>query len=200
MDTIKVYYMKTAAVKGREEYLYSVLPKSRALKAQRYIKEGDRLLSLAAGCLIYRVIGDFFIDEYGKPRSQNAFFGVSHSGEIAVLAVGNGREIGIDIECLQKGKDYDELAKYVFGDAELEIYRRGESFPALFTAKESLAKAEGRGIGKDVKAIPALPLNGEVGYKNKNYYRHSLEIEGYYGSVTREKEDFTIETEEVYDV
>ena len=194
MNVVKVYFLNMRQVKGREEYLYSVLPSSRVERAKRYAKETDRLLSLAAGYLINRVIGGVFVDEFGKPRSENAFFSLSHSGELAALAVSESREVGIDIEKMRGDKDYDALAKFALNDIELESYKSGEHFLKLFTAKESLSKAEGRGLRNDVKTIPALPIDGAVDYENKTYYRHSLNVDGYFASVTQEGEDFIIET------
>ena len=197
MNIVKVYFLNIEKLKGRKEFLYSVLPESRIEKAKRYAKETDRLLSLAAGYLINRVIGGFFVDEFGKPRSEHAFFSLSHSGELAALSLSETREIGIDIEKMRSDKDYDALAKFALNEKELESYKSCEHFLKLFTAKESLAKAEGRGLKSDVKTIPSLPVGGAVDYEDKTYYRHSLDVNGYFASVTQEGEDFIIET---YDI
>ena len=198
MKTVNVYFMNTAAARGKEEYLVSVLPKDRVEKAGRFINESDRLLSLCAGYLICRAVGDHYVDEFGKPRAGGRFFSVSHSGEIAAIAVCDDQNVGIDVEKARTDDDEAALAECCFDERENAEYAGGAPFLALFTAKESLSKAEGQGLQNDLKTIPALPLNGKVGYKGKKYYRHTCVIDGYFASVSLEKEDFIIKTEEVY--
>ena len=195
MKKIKVYLLNIAAVKGREEYLCSLLPKERVLKAQRFVVSRAAALSLGAGYLVYRYIGGYFTDEFGKPRSEDRFFNLSHSGDYAALAVCEESEIGVDIE---ESEDKDEkLVNYCLCDEEKAEYAAGTEFVSLFVAKESLSKAEGRGLISDIKSIPALPLNGRVEYAGKTYYRHAFTFDGYRGSVTVEGEDFIVETEEI---
>jgi len=197
VERVKVYVLDIHSIEGREEGLRRVLPRARVEKAGRFVKVEDRLLSLAAGYLAYRYVGDYIPDECGKPRAEGVWFSLSHSGEYAALAVAP-REVGLDIERAKADKDYDALAAYCFGKEEREAYDGGTAFLALFTAKESLAKAEGKGLSADIKTIPACPLDGQVTYQNKVYYRHALVYNGYYVSVTMENADFTIETEETY--
>jgi len=196
MKTVNVRFMKTSAARGKEEYLFSVLPEDRVEKARKYVRENDRLLSLCAGYLVYRFVGEYAVDAYGKPRSDRLFFSLSHSGDLVGLAVCEDREVGLDIEKRDGERDEDALAAYCFSDEELEEYRRDGDFLSLFTSKESLSKAEGRGLG-DVKNIPALPLDGAVGYCGKTYHRHSLGVSGFSVSVALEGDDFAIETNEI---
>ena len=196
METVKVFFLNIDSLYGKEEYLFSVLPTSRINKANGFVNLKDRLLSLAAGYLLYRYIGDCFVDEFGKPRSRNAFFSIAHSEKLAVLAVSKEHEIGIDIEKIRNGED-DTVIGACLNESELKS-RAGENPLALFVAKESLAKADGCGLREDVKNIPAFPLDGEVVYKDKKYIRHTLNFEGYVTSVTLEGKDFVIKTEESY--
>ncbi|MBQ7444368.1 MAG: 4'-phosphopantetheinyl transferase superfamily protein [Clostridia bacterium] len=199
METLKVYYIKTDVLKGKEGHLYSVLPEERGEKAKRYAKEDDRLLSLAAGYLAGKVVGRYFKDENGKPRADGVHFSLAHSGDIAVIAVNEHRDVGVDAE-ISQDKNFDDIANYALGEDELEAYRSGVSFLPLFTAKESLSKAEGRGLRNRTRDIPALPLDGAVEYKGKTYYRHTLEIPGYYASAVLEGEDFLAEIEELTEI
>ena len=197
MERVKVYLLHIHSIEGKEEHLKGVLPASRVEKAKRFVRAEDRLLSLAAGYLVHRHVGDYYVDEWGKPKADGVCFNLSHSGEYAALAVAP-REVGLDIERAKSDKDYDALAAFCFGQDELEAYRRGTPFLALFTAKESLSKADGRGLSADIKTIPAMPVDGAVTYQAKSYYRHALEYNGYYVSVTMESADFEIISEETY--
>ena len=194
MESVTVYFIDIDSVKDKEEYLYSVLPPSRTEKAKRFAFYQDKALSLAAGYLVYRVIGGYFVDPCGKPRAENVYFSISHSGQFAALAVSEKSEIGLDIEAL-RDKDTEALARHCLNDGELLSYRAGTEFLSLFTAKESLAKADGAGLTVEMKSIPALPMDGAVKYKGKNYFRHTFLWAGYFTSVTKEGEDFSIKTE-----
>ena len=198
METVKVYWLHIDSIKGKEDRIFSLLPSFRVEKAKRFVQESDRLLSLAAGYLLYRFVGEYTVDTLGKPRAEKCRFSLSHSGEYAALAVSFGTEIGLDVEKLVESKENDALARYCLSDNEWNEYRQGVGFLTLFTAKESLVKAEGTGITDVIKAIPALPLDGTVEYNGKSYYRHAIKRDGYVASVTMEKEDFVIETEEIY--
>lgn len=197
MKELTVYCLSASAVKGKEEYLFSVLPAERVQKARRYFYERDRLLSLAAGYLIYRLAGEAYADEAGKLRSDKLFFSVSHSEDLAALAVSEDREVGLDIEKPRSDDGKDRLAAFCFSEEEFLHYRENGGFLALFTAKESLVKAEGHGLVFDVKTVPALPADGKVEYREKEYFRHSFDVNGYVGSVTQEGEDFRVKTEEI---
>ncbi|MCR5695006.1 MAG: 4'-phosphopantetheinyl transferase superfamily protein [Clostridia bacterium] len=200
MKKAEIYLINTRTVKEKEEYIRSFLPEDRVEKADRYARESDRLLSLGAGYLVYRFVGECYVDDRGKPGSDRLFFSISHSGELAALAVTPEGEIGIDIEEASQDRDFEALAEFAFGDEELESFKKGEHFLRIFTAKESLAKAEGSGLRNKTKLIPALPLDGTAVYKNKTYFRHTLDVDGYFGSVTLEGDDFLMITEVISDL
>lgn len=197
MQTIYVYLLHTAQVEGKEAAVGALLPEERLVKANRYAFEKDRRLSLAAGYLVRRYVGDYTVDEHGKPKSERVWFNLSHSGDLAALAVSNRGEVGIDVESISADRDQESLAAYCLSEGEYNAYRDGQAFLALFTAKESLAKAEGTGLVHDVKSIPALPVDGRVEYRGKPYYRHLLQMEGYHGSVSAEGEDYVLSVQEV---
>ena len=73
-------------------------------------------------------------------------------------------------------------------------------FLDFFVAKESLSKAYGTGLALGIKEIPALPFDGKVRYKEKTFFRHKMRIEGYFGSVSLENDDFSIEYEEIKEI
>ena len=82
-------------------------------------------------------------------------FNVSHSGGIALLAVGRGREIGVDVERARGGKL--RLAERFFSDDEVGRLRelaedeQVNAFYRCWTRKEAFVKARGEGL--------SLPLN-----------------------------------------
>jgi len=87
-------------------------------------------------------------------RDQFAILGfnLSHAENILALAVAFNREVGIDIEIAQPGGEFLEVAEDFFAPEECNQLRalpRSESamaFDQLWTRKEALAKASGRGV------------------------------------------------------
>ena len=192
MDTVKLYLLDVGLVARNESAVSAYIDGDRLKKASRYVKGNDRLLSLGGGYLIKKFVGETYIDERGKPRSETAFFNISHSGGVVGLALLKARDIGLDIECEKEIRE--ELVKYSLSFKEYEKYLGGEPFLSQFVAKESLAKAEGGGISNELKIIPALPLNGEVVYLGKRYARRTFVEKDLFISVSVEGGEFKLET------
>jgi 4'-phosphopantetheinyl transferase len=95
---------------------------------------------------------------HGKPSLSDGLlqpelhFNLSHSGEMALLAVVKRREVGIDIETLRPNLDAGKLANQFFSPAEkaeletLPSDRRLASFFSGWTRKEAYLKARGEGM------------------------------------------------------
>jgi 4'-phosphopantetheinyl transferase len=95
------------------------------------------------------------IREKGKPFLQNSSlrFNLSHSHEIAMLAITCDTDIGVDIEYSKKMSNFLDIAKKFFHPEEyrqlIDIQRPVEQrdyFYLLWTVKEALLKATGEGI------------------------------------------------------
>lgn len=195
MDTVKVCFIDVEFVEKNKSAITDFIDKERLKKAERYIDEKDRLLSLGGSYLIKKYVGDIYIDDNKKPRSKSVFFNVSHSGGKAAIAVSAAGEVGLDIE--KDAPVKRNLVEYCLSDAELESFNGGQPFLKFFVAKESLAKADGRGIKSDIKLIPALPFDGETYYDGKRYFRRSVATDGYFVSVTLKDKDFEISYETI---
>ena len=107
------------------------------------------------------------------------------------LAISNKREIGLDLEAIREPKH--GLISYACSEEEQKYVRDGRTFFEIWTAKESLVKASGRGIDRAAKSIPALPLSGLKQYLDEDYYSVSISFGNYVFSVTlKGKEGFSI--------
>ncbi len=90
--------------------------------------------------------------EPADPRLRLGF-NLSHSRGRALLALGAGRELGVDLEQVRAGIDTATIAaSYFFGTERaaidaLEPDRRAEAFFRFWVAKEAVLKAEGVGLG-----------------------------------------------------
>ena len=147
----------------------ALLPPDRQNKIVRYRFEKDKLLSLAAGLLIRRAIGEspIFFGEHDKPYVESdVFFSVSHSGRVAVIATDDA-EVGLDIEQLPDESRL-KIADRFYHPRE-RAYVKGSQDPCrafceIWTRKEAVLKMTGEGISTDLTAFDttALPLSAQL--------------------------------------
>src|SRR5215212_5287879 len=100
------------------------LPSSDLRRAER---EGARWAAARAG--LREVLAGYLDEEPAslrirdedKPRLEPASplrFNLSHSGDVAVVAVATEREVGVDVERIERDRDVARLAKRMFLSAE----------------------------------------------------------------------------------
>jgi len=104
----------------------------------------------------------------GKPRLADAGhrlgFNVSHSGDLALICIAEGVEVGVDLEALRPVPGAVEIAQRRFAPAEARFVEEGEAaevdrrFLTCWTRKEALAKATGAGLSFDLRSF-AVPLD-----------------------------------------
>jgi 4'-phosphopantetheinyl transferase len=116
----------------------------------------------------------FVYGPYGKPslapelRRGAVHFNLSHSGELALIAVTTGRDLGIDVERVHAAPDFVSVVNHFFSPQERERLlnlpgrERVAAFFRFWTRKEAVLKGLGRGIaspldGLDVSSPSALP-------------------------------------------
>lgn len=106
--------------------------------------------------------------EHGKPflRQPAPHFNVSHSGELALLAISPRVELGVDLERINAKRRTDQIADRYFSAAEVAGYRaidddeeRLRTFFRLWSCKEAYIKAIGLGLaaGLDTFDIDLAP-------------------------------------------
>ena len=147
----------------------ALLPPERQAKIARYRFEKDKLLSLAAGLLIRRAIGEspIIFGEHGKPYAENGVcFSVSHSGSIAAIAV-DAVEVGLDVEQIPDESRL-KIADRFYHPGEREYVRKAKdqcrAFCEIWTRKEAVLKMTGEGISTDLTAFDtsSLPLSDQL--------------------------------------
>lgn len=110
-----------------------------------------RYLNLPAATLV------FGQTEYGKPfltnlEADGLLFNMSHSGDVAVIAVAREREVGVDVEFMRADFATSEVAENFFSVAEiytlsgLDPHERTRAFFDCWTRKEAYVKARGEGL------------------------------------------------------
>ena len=148
--------------------LAALLSTEEQTRAARFVFERDRQrFTLSHGLLrliLARYVGDaagqlqFETGAHGKPAllrrsgtGQPIEFSLSHSGQYALVAVANGRAVGVDIEVCRPDVDALKLAQRFFapGESQRIAQAHGEEQPRMFyrywTGKEAYLK--GRGVG-----------------------------------------------------
>ena len=123
--------------------------------ADRYLSAHGALRLILAGALECNPHALSFGERSkGKPYLEGTplEFNLSHSGNVALVAVSPVRQVGVDVEQLRPLADFDSLAAHVCNEAELTsimglaLADRERAFLALWTRKEALAKGTGEGI------------------------------------------------------
>jgi 4'-phosphopantetheinyl transferase len=102
---------------------------------------------------------------YGKPalagehESSTLRFNMSHSQDLALLAVTSDRDIGVDVEYIRTDFASADIARHFFSRAEVEAFdalpetERVAAFFRCWTRKEAFIKATGRGLSHPLDAF-----------------------------------------------
>jgi 4'-phosphopantetheinyl transferase len=116
----------------------------------------------------------FGCNAFGKPFLVQALnagrlqFNVSHSGDIVLVAVTTGRQIGVDVERIRDDVEIDGIAEGFLSLREqadlaaLPLHERYDAFFRCWSRKEAFIKARGEGLSLpldrfDVSVGPGEP-------------------------------------------
>jgi 4'-phosphopantetheinyl transferase len=117
-------------------------------------------------CFCYSPEGKPSLD--GLHASSRVKFNVSHSEGVAVFAVTQDREIGVDVERVRFDFDLDSITERFFSVAEQQTFMaipasdKPKAFFNCWTRKEAFLKAKGGGLSLpldqfDVSLLPGQP-------------------------------------------
>lgn len=110
---------------------------------------------------------------YGKPaldgvhRSSRLRFNMSHSHGVALCALTDSREIGVDVEYIRADFTSEEIARHFFSPLEVETLsalppeERVTAFFRCWTRKEAYIKATGRGLSQPLDGFDVALAPGE---------------------------------------
>lgn len=104
----------------------------------------------AALTIAYQPSGKPYLD--ARRWQTDVRFNVSHSGSWVVIALTRAREVGVDIEAMERVADWQLLAGRVFSPGELSGLlalpepQQREAFYQGWTCKEAYLKATGEGL------------------------------------------------------
>jgi 4'-phosphopantetheinyl transferase len=125
----------------------------------RYLQERPTAVALRLG-------------EHGKPelaeRRERLSFNLSHAGGLALVAVAVGREVGLDVEAIEAGRDLLALAERGLEPAAAAAVRaaapgaRAAVFYEEWVRHEALVKCLGGGLGSPLPREPVTVSTLEI--------------------------------------
>lgn len=157
-------FSETAAL-----HLVKTLPEPEQLTFHSKVKPLARFQYLFGRLLIRRMYQEYSpgtpfsiaLDPYGKPYIAGQLqmgISIAHSGQMVVAAMNPDGPVGLDVELVRPIR-WEHFREY-FLDAEWHfIHQQTDPLAAFFdlwTRKEAIAKADGRGIGLDFQSLDIL--------------------------------------------
>lgn len=154
--------------------LYEGLTGEERNRSARLRYERDRQRFIVAHGVLRDLLGQylgtppgplrFVSNAFGKPALSPEFggrlrFNLSHSADLALIAIAADADIGVDLEYIRASPEYADIARQFFSAPEVDDLNRlpthlyAEAFLSCWTKKEACAKASGAGL-----AVP--PVRG----------------------------------------
>lgn len=171
-----------SAIEGDDEASSSALLDDDELaRASRFRFERDRVRFVHRHAFVRRVLAHYLgiapaeiairRTPLGRPEldpRSGISFSVSHADELAVVAVARGCRVGVDVERLRPLDDALEVAETMFAEPEVALLRsvpqssRAYTFLELWTRKESVVKAVGRGLSAGLDGFSVVEGDGRL--------------------------------------
>jgi 4'-phosphopantetheinyl transferase len=150
----------------RAERLPAGLARDRFIAGRLFLRNTIAAFLYMRACEVSLVEGD-----WGKPRlsgETGLSFNLSHSADLAILAICSGFEVGVDLEKIDTGIPCLKLARLFFSPREfrelmtLADEEQRDAFFRCWTRKEAYLKGCGRGFSLpadsfDVSLLPGSP-------------------------------------------
>ena len=197
----------------------ATLSRDERTRASRFVFARDRDRFIAGRGILRSILSqytgrpeaalEFLYEPAGKPRldlldsDPPIRFNVSHSQHVAVYAVSERRELGIDVEAIRPDVIGEDIAERFFSSKELAELRslppeqQQEGFFLCWTRKEAYVKALGAGLGIsldsfDVALTPGMPEELVSADSSRWMLRSFQPAEGYAGAIVAEGKDWSI--------
>lgn len=164
-----------AADKDCYRRLYEGASPERKKRADRYLRQEDRLRCVTAHALLKRVLGspEFQVGqkENGKPYikdREDFHYNLSHSGRYVVIAWG-GAEVGVDVQQQDAAVNMEAIAgRFFTADEQAYIGTDLLRFYEIWTKKESYLKYTGKGLQTDLRSFSTLIPDHKIRYHHRH--------------------------------
>jgi 4'-phosphopantetheinyl transferase len=166
-DQVKVWYRELSCDALDLPVLFEILSLDERERAQRFqapkakyefvLTRGTLRMLLGSALGKHPNAVRFEYSDHGKPalgasEHSDLRFSVSHAEGIALFAFARSREVGVDIEFVERSGDLNAIAERFFSAREKETLRElsgsdsREAFFRCWTRKEAYIKARGEGL------------------------------------------------------
>jgi 4'-phosphopantetheinyl transferase len=205
--------------------LVTTLAHDERARAERFHFHRDRDRFIVARGTLRAILGGylgiepaalrFSYSDHGKPSLSTAHrtmlrFNISHSNELALFAITEMRELGVDLEWIRHDVADDRIAERFFSAEEVGVLRalpkeiQSEAFFNCWTRKEAYIKAIGEGLSMPLSRFvvslapgePAALLSANGSNKDTEVSRWSFRDlnlgKGYKGAVIAEGRDWEL--------
>lgn len=154
------------------------LPTPERERAASFLREEPSRRWVAARWALRRVLEGYLgepaaaieleLGDNGKPRLPEGAgieFNLSHSNGLALVAVAEGREVGVDVELIEPDRDLITLAERALGPDDVAAVRaaseseRPATFYAAWTRHEARLKCLGTGLSASLQLTPSAGEN-----------------------------------------
>lgn len=178
-DSIDVWRVRLPEVEPYNAGLHELLSAEERERAVRFHFASDRQAYVARHGVLRVLLSEQLgvapeavrleTTTQGKPRLQadgarvRLHFSLSRSGQLALIAINQRCEVGVDVERLREDFDYPPLAKLFLPDEELELLRELPPpqalarFFTLWTRMEACVKATGAGLAEALRSRGERP-------------------------------------------
>lgn len=165
-----VFYGNTAGLNYMN--CLSLLSKPEIDRAEKYLLTSDKRNYIVSRSILKQLLSGFLqvnareiefkYCKNGKPFLEdypNLRFNSSHSGEAFVIGFAAGKDIGVDIESLQRPLNISKLQSFLFTPAELRSFndlnhfQKQQTFINCWTKKEAILKASGEGLTRAMNSF-----------------------------------------------
>lgn len=137
---------------------------------------------------------------FGKPylKNKRLQFNLSHTDTMAVIAVTEDADIGVDIEHVNRKVEFDDLAMRFFCEAEyqklvqLKPQEKRNAFFNCWTRKEAFIKAVGEGLSYPLNNFEVTFLSNEPA--QINHIQRNPDTPNQWTLDSKNVDDYTIAT------
>ena len=172
-NQVHLWLVRLNLESSRVACLFDTLSKDERTRAGRYYFRKDQERFIAVRGLLRAILGHYLGQEpaslhlrhgpNGKPYLApggdvlDLRFNLSHSHNLALYAVAQGREVGVDLERVRFDETAMKIATQFFSTRELAALlalsepARIEAFYKYWTIKEAYLKAKGEGLGGELE-------------------------------------------------
>lgn len=221
--TISLWGVMLEGPQTCENRCWSYLSDEERVRADRFIRGEDRRRYLLAHGCLRRLLGrylnvepsavTFQLGQAGKPalcsatHGSDLSFNLSHAQGRALIAIAEGREVGVDLERVRSDVEVEKLSRRYFSPGEQTMImqlaqgQRSAQFFRYWVAKEAVLKAQGVGLRSLSQCEVVLSADGagaEVLAPAGSLRQDSWTIrflscgEGWDGAVAAQGKDWTV--------